>query len=188
MSSSRRNRVSPSGVPTSCGPDCPTGGTGVTGPCDVECPTGPTGPAGVSDFANFFALMPGDNADTVAPGTPVDFPQDGPSSGAVIRTDASTFQVLQAGVYSLAWQVSVDEAGQLVIAVDSGAGFVEQAETVVGRATGTNQIVGDTLLALAENDLVQVWNPTGNAVALTITPIAGGTHPVSATLTFIRLS
>lgn len=35
MSSERRNRISPSGVPTSCGPNCPTGGTG---PTDCICP------------------------------------------------------------------------------------------------------------------------------------------------------
>ena len=35
-------------------------------------------------FADFFALMPPDNAATVAPGTDVSFPQDGPTSGTVL--------------------------------------------------------------------------------------------------------
>lgn len=174
----RRCRRSPTGIEDCFGS---TGGTGSTGS---------TGAGGFSTvgFADFFALMPGDNADTVAPGSPIDFPQDGPNNGPVLRIDATTFQILEAGNYQINWQASVSEAGQLVIAVDSGPGYVEIAETVVGRATGTSQIVGSKILALAEGDLVQVWNPTGNAAALTITPIAGGTHAVSATLSFVKLS
>ena len=39
--------------------------------------------------------MPPDNAATVAPGTDVDFPQDGPNSGGglIFRTGASTFNL-----------------------------------------------------------------------------------------------
>lgn len=176
----RRCRRSPTGIE-----DCQgfTGGTGTTGS------TGATGAGVFSDIglSNFFALMPGDNADTVAPGTPVDFPQDGPTNGPVSRVNANTFEILVAGIYKIEWQVSVSEAGQLVVAVDDGPGFVERAETVVGRDTGTSQIVGDTYLSFDIGDLVQIWNPTGNPAALTITPIAGGTHAVSATLSFTRV-
>ena len=50
---------------------------------------------GVLAFADFFALMPPDNAATVAPGTDVSFPQDGPTSGtAITRTGPSTFNLL----------------------------------------------------------------------------------------------
>jgi len=46
-------------------------------------PTGVTGPAGTAlNYADFYALMPPDNSATVAPGTDVSFPQDGPNSGA----------------------------------------------------------------------------------------------------------
>lgn len=178
MGSRYRCRVSPSGVP---GCLAGTGGTDGTGG------TGSSGIIGDVLFSNFFALMPGDNADTVGAGTPIDFPQDGPSNGAMNRINATTFEVLVAGTYQITWQASIAEAGQLVVAVDLGSGFAEVAETVVGRATGTSQIVGDTLLELVEGDLVQIWNPTGNAAALTLTPIAGGTHAVSATLSFVRL-
>ena len=36
--------------------------------------------SGLISFADFYALMPPDNAATVAPGTDVSFPEDGPSS------------------------------------------------------------------------------------------------------------
>lgn len=52
------------------GPIGPRGFTGATGP------VGPQGPAGgVLNYADFYALMPPDNAATVAPGTDVSFPK-----------------------------------------------------------------------------------------------------------------
>jgi len=58
---------------------CPQGPMGPVGP---RGPIGETGPAGgLLRYADFYALMPPDNAATVAPGTDVSFPQDGPNSG-----------------------------------------------------------------------------------------------------------
>ena len=97
----------------------------------------------VLDFADFFALMPPDNAATVAPGTDVSFPQDGPTSGAAItRTGPSTFNLSAIGTYQVLFQVSVDEAGQLILTLNGA----DLAYTVVGRATGTSQIVGMALV------------------------------------------
>lgn len=69
--------------------------------CNFECskcppgPMGPQGPAGgVLSYADFYALMPPDNAATVAPGTDVSFPEDGPNSGTDIsRTGADSFNL-----------------------------------------------------------------------------------------------
>ena len=41
-------------------------------------------------------------------------------------------------MYQVLFQVSVTEAGQLILTLDSGAGSVELDYTVVGRATGTS--------------------------------------------------
>lgn len=141
-------------------------------------------------FADFFALMPPDNAATVAAGSAVDFPQDGPGSGngAISRTSASTFNLAAIGTYQVMFQVSVNEPGQLVLGLDSGGGAIEQAYTVVGRATGTTQIVGMSLITTSVvNSTLSVRNPAGNTPALTITPLAGGTHPVSAHLVITLL-
>jgi hypothetical protein len=136
--------------------------------------------AASKDYALFFALMPPDNAGTVAVGTAVQFPQNGPTSaGSITRVTASTFNLANVGNYRVTWQVSVDEAGQLQLALN-GVGV---ASTVVGRATGTTQIMGSTsITTVAPNAVLSVINPVGNAAALTITPIAGGTNDVSATL------
>ena len=136
-------------------------------------------------FADFFALMPGDNAATVAVGGDVEFPQDGPTSGngTITRIGSSSFNLAAIGTYQVMFQVSVSEAGQLVLALDEGAGAVELAYTVVGRATGTNQLVGMSLITTTTvNSILSVRNPASNSTALTITPLAGGTNSVSAHL------
>ena len=137
-------------------------------------------------FADFFALMPPDNAATVAPGTDVSFPQDGPTSGtAIARTGPSTFNLLTIGTYQVLFQVSVDEAGQLILTLNGA----DLAYTVVGRATGTSQIVGLALVTTtAINLLLTVRNPAGESTALTITPLAGGTRPVSAHLVITQIA
>ena len=78
----------PAGEAGPAGPQGPAGEageTGATGPAGPAGPQGVAGPAGgVLGFADFYALMPPDNAATVAPGTDVSFPQDGPNSGTTI--------------------------------------------------------------------------------------------------------
>ncbi len=171
---------------TSC--ICPPGPQGIPG---VAGPQGPQGvPGGVLDFADFYALMPTDNAATVAIGENVDFPQNGPSSGTglIARLGPDTFNLTNIGVYQVLFQVSVDEAGQLVITLDSGGGPIELPYTVVGRATGTTQIVGIALVqTTVVNSILSISNPIGNSTALTITPLAGGTLPVSAHLMILRV-
>ncbi len=160
----------------SAGPQGPAGPTGNAGPA------GPAG--GVIAFADFFALMPPDNAATVAPGTDVSFPQDGPTSGGIFRVGSSAFQLSSIGVYQVIFQVSVSEAGQLILTLNGA----DLAYTVVGRATGTSQIIGMALVETTTADsILTVRNPAGNAIALTITPLAGGTRPVSAHLVITRL-
>jgi hypothetical protein len=137
-------------------------------------------------FAEFFALMPGDNAATVAPGTPVSFPQNGPSDGtaAIARVTATTFQLGAIGTYQVSFEVPVNEAGQLELVING----VALPYTVVGRATGTSQIVGESLVTTTlPNSFLQVWNPAGNPVSLTISQNAGGSNPVSASLIIHRL-
>ncbi len=167
------------GAPGAAGATGPTGLTGITGA------TGAAGSSGTLAFADFFGLMPPDNSATVGVGTDVSFPQDGPwSGGAIARTSASVFNLAAIGTYQVVFQVSVDEAGQLTLTLNGA----DLAYTVVGRATGTSQIVGLSLVTTtAANSLLTVRNPAGNSTALTITPLAGGTRPVSAHLLITRI-
>lgn len=159
----------------------PTGATGATG-ATGSGPTGATGP-GISDFALFFALMPPDNPSPVAVGSPVVFPQNGPTSGVITRTSSTTFNLVNAGTYAISWVVSVTEAGQLQLAI----GGVGIAETVVGRDATASQIDGDTVITVGAGAILSVINPVGNATPLTITASAGGASPVAALLSIRRI-
>ena len=179
-------------LPGEAGPAGPQGPAGETGPAGPQGPIGETGPAGpqgpaggVLSYADFYALMPSDNPATIAPGTDVSFPQDGPASGAdIARSGPDAFTLTQIGVYQVLFQVSVTEAGQLILTLNDE----DLPYTVAGRATGTSQIVGMAIVeTTAVDSVLTVRNPDGTAEALTITPLAGGTRPVSAHLVITRL-
>jgi collagen triple helix repeat protein len=176
--------------PTGVGPTGPTGATGATGvgTTGPTGATGSTGAAGAADFAEFYALMPPDNPATVAAGADVDFPNDGPTSGSgvIARASTDTFNLSAIGTYRVAFTVSVDEPGQLVLTLNG----VQLAYARYGRFTGTSQISGEALVETSViNSLLSVRNPTGAITALTITPNAGGTlgQPVAASLVVQRL-
>jgi len=130
--------------------------------------------------------MPPDNAATIAVGSDISFPQDGPNSGTgIARASDSSFTLADPGVYQVYFVASIDEPGQLVLTLNGA----ELDYTVVGRATGTSQIIGMALVeTTAAGSVLTVRNPVGNAAALTLTPNAGGTNPVSAHLIITQLS
>jgi hypothetical protein len=180
------------GATGATGPTGALGDTGATGATGAVGATGATGPCGggALDFADFYALMPPDNIETVAIGGDVSFPENGPAmaSSGITRTSLSTFNLANIGTYQVMFQVSVNEPGQLVLTLNDGAGAVELASTVVGRATGTSQIVGMALVqTTVVNSTLTVRN-AGSPAALTITPKAGGTSPVSAHLVITQIS
>jgi hypothetical protein len=76
-------------------------------------------------------------------------------------------------------------ARQLMLTLDGA----DLAYTVVGRATGDSQIVGMAIVTTTTVDsILTVRNPAGNAAALTVTPLAGGTRPVSAHLVITQIA
>jgi hypothetical protein len=129
--------------------------------------------------------MPGYNSSTVSAGTDVEFPNDGPIVGGnITRTGASTFNLQAIGSYLIQFQVSITEPGQLCVALN----LAEQPYTVVGRATGTSQIVGLCIInTTTVNTIISIRNPASESTALTITPLAGGTEPVSAHLVIVQI-
>ena len=117
--------------------------------------------------ADFYALMPSDNAAPVAPGSPVLFPQLGPTNGYIVPgTVAGTFILPFVGTYEVTFEVSVTGAAQLIVVVNSR----ELLYTTVGRATGANQLVGYCLVTtLVPHSVLSINNPTNNLSAITIT-------------------
>ncbi|MGM0633513.1 MAG: hypothetical protein ACQETO_10115 [Pseudomonadota bacterium] len=186
--------VGETGPPGPPGPQGIQGIQGETGPAGPIGETGEQGPQGVAGtgglerFGHFYALMPPDNAMTVALGADIQFPQDGPLSanGGIARKGASdsAFVLAEIGFYEVSWQVSVSEAGQLVLTLDGD----ELDYTVAGRATGTSQITNTVLIeTTAADSELTLRNPASSPAALTITPLAGGTSPSSASLTIKQI-
>ena len=167
--------------------DLPPGPQGATGPQGVTGPqgdTGPEGPLGPAQYAEFYALMPPDNVTTVAQAAAVDFPNDGPESGDISSTGPGTFVLPDIGTYRVAFIVSVSEAGQLGLRLNG----IELLRAVFGRATGTSQISGESLVTTSViNSSIEVVNPATGVSSLTITPTAGGLQPVAATLVIEQL-
>ena len=182
-----RGPIGPQGPVGATGAIGPRGPIGPQGPIGAAGPAGPQGiPGGVLSYADFYALMPPDNAATVAPGTDVSFSQNGAIANTNIgRLGPDSFNLGPIGTYQILFQVGVTEAGQLILTLNGE----DLPETVVGRATGTSQIVGMSLVTTTTvNSVLTVRNPAGNAAALTVTPLAGGTRPVSAHLVITQLS
>ena len=180
------------GVPGVAGPAGAPGIAGAAGAQGIQGIPGLPGAPGLLDFSDFFALMPDDNTATVGFGVAVEFPQTGSTNGVIVRTGTighdlnSTFLLPAIGTYLVLFQVSVDEAGQLELVLNGNI----IADSVVGRHTGTDQIVGMSLVTTtAPNAILGVFNPAVNTTALTITPHAGGAvaNPVSAHLIIIRI-
>ena len=100
------------------------------------------------------------------------------------KISESAANCLYSFTYLVLFQVSVTEAGQLILTLNGE----DLAYTVAGRATGTSQIVGMAIVeTTVTGSVLTVRNPEGTAEALTITPLAGGTRPVSAHLVITQI-
>lgn len=184
------------GLPGPEGAQGPIGATGPQGPQGARGEVGPQGPAGpqgvqgipggVLSYADFYALMPPDNAAPIAVCADVSFPEIATIANTNIAKLSDTeFQLIPVGAYLVLFQVGITEAGQLLLTLNGQ----DLEYTVVGRATGTSQIVGTAIVTTSvENSVLTVRNPSGNAAALTVTPVAGCARPVSAHLTIIQLA
>jgi hypothetical protein len=174
------------GIAGVAGPAGAPGLAGAAGAQGIQGVPGIPGAPGLLDFSDFFALMPGDNAATIGNGQPILFPQNGPTNGTIIRQGGSSFTtfILPAiGTYLVQFQASIAEPGELALMING----VIDSNTAVGRATGTDQIIGQSLITTTvPNTTLQVVND-GSPANLTLTPIAGGTQSVSAHVLIIRI-
>ena len=129
--------------------------------------------------------MPPDNPLTIGAGEDIAFPQDGATGGTTItRISDTEFNLAEISTYQVFFQVSVSEEGQLVLTLNGE----ELDYTVVGRETGTSQIVGMAYVTTTVADSVlTLRNPENSTTALTITPTAGGTEAVSAHLIIVHV-
>ncbi len=172
-----------SGIPGLAGPEGAPGLAGAAGAAGIQGIPGIPGAPGILDYSDFFALMGPDNAGLIPGGSAVAFPRIGSTTGAISATGPTTFSLPTIGTYLVQFQVDVTAAAQLQLRLNT----IPLPNTVVGRATGTTQIIGVSLVTTTtSNSILEVINPPTN-VPLTLPPNDGGTHPVSAHLTIIRI-
>lgn len=176
------------GIAGIAGPAGAPGIAAAAGNQGIQGVPGIPGAPGILDFSDFYALMPPDNPAPVQDGFPVAFPRDGGTSGIIVRATSTSFILPTIGVYLVQFQVSVTSAAQLMLRLNSAL----VATSVFGRQTGSDQIIGLSLIrTTTSNSVLEVINPPGNSPFLIITPSAGTgaalTTPVSAHLTITRI-
>jgi hypothetical protein len=121
--------------------------------------------------------MPKDNAKPVPSEGEIEFPQDGAQQGKIRRLGPGAFLLPTIGTYRVTFSVSISEPAQLQLVLD-GKGL---ATAVYGRDTGMSQVVGDGLVTTTGSDSVLSVVNAGPA-DITLTPFAGGSLPVAASL------
>jgi hypothetical protein len=173
------------GIAGVAGPAGAPGLAGAAGAAGIQGIPGIPGAPGILGFGDFYALQGGAFTDNtvVAAGAAVNFPRDGSVSGTITRTGPSSFNLPTIGTYLVLFQVDVTQAAQLMLSLNSGLIL----DSTVGRATGSSQITGLSVVSTTTSDSVlEVINPPGNT-SFSIPPDDGGTQPISAHLVIIRI-
>ena len=181
-----QGEIGPQGPQGPVGATGATGATGAQGPQGEIGPQGPRGlPGGVLSYADFYALMPTDNPEEIAPGDDVAFPRNGVIANTNVgRTSDTEFLLNAAGTYLVMWNASITEAAQLVL-TENGT---ELPYSVVGKGDGFGELVGFTIINTTAPTTLTVRNPAANTTNVTLTPNSGGVNAVTAHLTIVQLA
>ena len=127
-------------------------------------------------FAVFYGLVPPNNENEIQPGDSVEFPIDYITNTNIIRVNNKAFKLVQTGIYEIKFILSITHPAQLVVSMDSGSGFIQQSHTVVGRNSGSSQLIGDVFIKVTKtNSIICISSPLENNNPIRITPTAGGT-------------
>ena len=169
------------------GPRGPMGPVGPQGPQGIPGPAGPQGPAGgaASSFANFYALMPPDNAAPIALGGDVAFPRTAATGGTdITRISDTSFGLATPGSYLVSFNATPNQAGRLILTLDG----TELPYTLSANgATGT-EIKGTAIVPVTTaNSVLTLRNPAGATAPLTLTPGTAAT-PNAANLIIEKLA
>ena len=143
---------------------------------------GPQRIPGTMNISNFYTLMI--HHPIIDIGQSIEFNQNGPSNNNnITRLSSSKFNLELIGIYGIIFQVNIIDAGQLVIVIND----IELDYTVVGKAIGTNQIIGDCLILITEpNSILSINNPSSSKKELAITQYSGDNKAISANLIIKR--
>jgi hypothetical protein len=187
------------GIPGPAGPrglQGEPGQEGPQGPQGIQGEMGPQGPPGVLiaqdtmniDFADYIAVMPFDNPDTIYGGQAIVFGGNGPVLGSITRSinadSLSEIILPKIGTYQITFQVGVMGPAQLILVLDGN----ELSSSVVGNGMGSNQIFGISLLSTShDNTTLSLRNPAAN-LPITLLQGAGGNRYLTAHIIILRIN
>lgn len=138
------------------------GATGSTGA------TGATGSNGLSEYAYIYNL----GAETVPLEADVTFDGNGIlSPGLTHAPGSATINILNKGIYEIAFSVSGVESSQMALFLNG----VLIPGTVYGSGAGTQQNAGQAIASIGAGDVLTVRNHTSSA-AVGLQALAGGTQ------------
>ena len=179
--------VGPSGGPAGAqGPVGPQGAQGVMGAqgnAGVAGPVGPQGPAGGGASLGYASVY-NRAAQTVAVEAPILFDSNGPLLGISHALSSPSIVVAAAGTYAVNFNVSSVQANQFTLFVNG----VPNAASIFGSGAGTQQTLGQVVLALPANSVLTLVNHS-SAAAVTLASLVGGTQAsVNAAVFISRLA
>ena len=166
------------------GPRGPMGPTGPQGPAGPQGPQGPAG-TGVASYANFYALMPPDNAAAIPLGGDVAFPRPAVQGGTdIARISDTSFNLATTGTYLVSFTATPNEAGRLILTLNG----TEIPYTLSANGATGVEISGTAMVPVTTaNSVLTVRNPAGSTASITLTPGTAGT-PNAANLIIAKIA
>ena len=169
------------GLPGTPGTQGPTGVAGAIGADGPQGPAGATGTSGLSQYAYVYNTA----AETVALDAAVTFSSNGRMTAGITHAlGGAGITLLNAGDYMISFSVSATESSQISIFIDG----VPVAGTTYGSGAGTQQNMGQVMLAIAAGEVLTIRNHS-SAAAIGLAALVGGTQATTnASVTIEKLA
>ncbi len=166
------------------GKDGKDGKDGIDGIDGKDGKDGENGVDGITIYANFYGLQPLNQIPVVTPGSPVEFPNNGPTSTNITRLTPGTFNLDLSGTYLISFNLTVIEPAEVVIVLNG----VEIPETVVARSTGETQLSGSFIINVPQtNSVISLNNASNTPFNLSSNSNTGSTKPLSLHFNILKL-
>jgi hypothetical protein len=143
--------------------------------------------AAKTEFADFYAVIPYDNMDTIFGGERVAFGTRGVMNGNISRVNSadSLYEIIlpSIGIYMVTFSVNVSGPGQLVLALNGN----QLQYSAAGCHAGDMQINGMTMVGTSQvNSTLSLRNPIGS-LPLLLQQANSGTLNTTAHIMIVRL-
>ncbi len=183
----KRGKTGKTGKDGAVGKDGAPGKDGTDGKDGLDGKDGKDGldgKDGITVYANFYGLQPLNQIPVVTPGSPVEFPNNGPTTNNITRLTTGTFNVDLSGNYLISFNLTVVEAAEVVLVLNG----VELPETVVARSTGETQLSGNFIINIPQsNSVLSLNNASNTPFNLSSNSNTGSTKPLSLQLNILKL-